>query len=215
MVITLVLATWLAWLVTCIGLGHLAAGVVSSKWSDRSRLEASAWIGLVLVATIAAVLQMVLLMGGRFGNTLALGLVVVGVGNAVRVAWVQRHRVGSAVSCSLVLRWWPSIGVIVLFGIGLVLAANFALAEPMDADAGLYRVGSIRYAEEYGILPGLANLHARFGFNSSLWPLAALCGAGPWGGQGLPADHGNLPDGSVLEPVRAGRYHAAPGGTVW
>jgi hypothetical protein len=182
--VTLVLATWLIWLVTLIGIGHLAAGVVSSRWSNRSRLEASAWVGLLLVATTAAGLQMVLPMGGRVGNAMAFGLVVIGVGNAVRVAWVLRHQISSAVSRSLVLRRWPSIGVIVPFGIGLVLAANFALAEPTDADAGLYRVGSIRYAEDFRILPGLANLHTRFGFNSSLWPLAALSGAGPWGGLG-------------------------------
>jgi hypothetical protein len=71
-----------------------------------------------------------------------------------------------------------------VFGIGLWIAATFAVAEPMDGDAGLYRIGSINYASAYEIIPGLANLHDRFGFNSSLWPFAAFTGNGIWAGQG-------------------------------
>jgi hypothetical protein len=52
----------------------------------------------------------------------------------------------------------------------------------MDYDAGLYRMGLINYAADYRVIPGLANLHDRFGFGSSLAPLTAFMGNFLWGG---------------------------------
>lgn len=41
-------------------------------------------------------------------------------------------------------------------------------------DTGLYHAQSIRWIEEYGVVPGLANLQARFGYNSAAFSLTAL-----------------------------------------
>jgi len=41
-------------------------------------------------------------------------------------------------------------------------------------DTDLYHAQSIRWIEEYGVVPGLGNLHLRFGYNSSLFALSAL-----------------------------------------
>ncbi len=41
-------------------------------------------------------------------------------------------------------------------------------------DTGLYHAQSIRWIEEYGVVPGLANLHSRLGYNSSSFVLTAL-----------------------------------------
>ena len=62
--------------------------------------------------------------------------------------------------------------------------ANLATGEPMDADAGSYRIGAILYAGEFPAIPGLGNLHFRLGFNSTLWPFGALVGTGLWAEQG-------------------------------
>lgn len=50
----------------------------------------------------------------------------------------------------------------------------------MHYDTGLYHAQSIRWIEEYGVVPGLANLHSRFGYNSAAFALCAL-----FGGAGL------------------------------
>ena len=44
---------------------------------------------------------------------------------------------------------------------------------PENYDSGLYHIQSIKWIEEYGVTPGLANLHGRFGFNSNLFTIIA------------------------------------------
>ena len=44
----------------------------------------------------------------------------------------------------------------------------------MHYDTGLYHAQAIRWIEEYGSVPGLANLHTRLGYNSSAFCLNAL-----------------------------------------
>ena len=41
-------------------------------------------------------------------------------------------------------------------------------------DTGLYHAQAIRWIEEYGIIPGLGNLHTRLAYNSAAFPLTAL-----------------------------------------
>ncbi len=41
-------------------------------------------------------------------------------------------------------------------------------------DTGLYHAQAIRWIEEYGLVPGLGNLHSRFAYNSAAFPLTAL-----------------------------------------
>lgn len=44
----------------------------------------------------------------------------------------------------------------------------------MHFDTGLYHAQSIRWIEEYGVVPGLGNLHSRLAYNSSAFTLTAL-----------------------------------------
>ena len=44
----------------------------------------------------------------------------------------------------------------------------------MHYDTGLYHAQAIRWIEEYGVVPGLANLHSRFGYNSASFALSAF-----------------------------------------
>lgn len=44
----------------------------------------------------------------------------------------------------------------------------------MHYDSDLYHAQSIRWIEEYGVVPGLGNIHVRFAYNSSFFALSAL-----------------------------------------
>lgn len=46
----------------------------------------------------------------------------------------------------------------------------------MHVDTGLYHAQAIRWIEEYGVVPGLGNLHSRFAYNSAAFPLCAIYG---------------------------------------
>ena len=53
-------------------------------------------------------------------------------------------------------------------------AALWTVITPQHYDTYLYHAQAIRWIEEYGIVPGLGNLHYRFAYNSSYMTLQAL-----------------------------------------
>lgn len=56
---------------------------------------------------------------------------------------------------------------------------------PDFVDTALYHAQAIRWIEEYGVVPGLGNLHNRFAYNSAFMPLQALFGLKWISGQSL------------------------------
>jgi hypothetical protein len=71
----------------------------------------------------------------------------------------------------------------VFFFVGLWLA-NRGLDFVNNYDSGLYHFAMIRWINEYPIIPGLANLHERLGFNQSYFLFVALLNAHPFFNQG-------------------------------
>lgn len=65
---------------------------------------------------------------------------------------------------------WKICVSIVLGGAILLLT----IKSPEFVDTYLYHAQAIRWIEEYGVVPGLGNLHCRFAYNSAFLPLQAL-----------------------------------------
>jgi hypothetical protein len=59
----------------------------------------------------------------------------------------------------------------------IVIALLIAIGVPNNYDTGLYHLQSIKWIETYPAVPGLANLHGRFGFNPNIFTLFALTAA--------------------------------------
>ncbi|MBV9300386.1 MAG: hypothetical protein JO066_15595 [Verrucomicrobia bacterium] len=74
---------------------------------------------------------------------------------------------------SLGLRVTRIRSALVLVPIGVAAAIN-SLTSGFCYDNALYHFLSVRWMAEYGSVPGLANLHGRLGFNSSLVALAGI-----------------------------------------
>ncbi|MCD8039692.1 MAG: hypothetical protein LUE96_11510 [Lachnospiraceae bacterium] len=69
---------------------------------------------------------------------------------------------------------------------GLVLVWCYCTSRGyMHYDSDLYHAQSIRWIEEYGVVPGLGNIHVRFAYNSSFFALSALYGMRDVFGQSL------------------------------
>ncbi|MCH1911233.1 hypothetical protein L9Z41_00995 [Leptospira noguchii] len=66
-----------------------------------------------------------------------------------------------------------SIVLIITFPF-LLSALIFSLNPPFAYDSGLYHIQSIKWIQEYSVVPGLANLHGRFGFNPNIFTIFAL-----------------------------------------
>jgi hypothetical protein len=64
----------------------------------------------------------------------------------------------------------------------VLLIANVAAGPITNYDTGLYHLQAVRWNCDYAIVPGLANLHGRLGFNNASFLYAALFDAGPWTG---------------------------------
>jgi len=74
-----------------------------------------------------------------------------------------------------------------------VLAAALLTAQsPGVYDTYLYHAQSIRWIEEYGVVPGMGNLHNRLAYNSAFMPLQALFSLKWLGGQSLHGMNGFL-----------------------
>jgi len=56
----------------------------------------------------------------------------------------------------------------------IIVAFIVSINLPTNFDTGLYHLQSIKWIEEYPVIPGLANLHGRFGFNNNIFTLFAL-----------------------------------------
>lgn len=68
------------------------------------------------------------------------------------------------------IKWWKlCVCIIVILIVGL-----WTLVSPTFVDTYLYHAQAIRWIEEYGVVPGLGNLHNRFAYNSAFMPLQAL-----------------------------------------
>jgi hypothetical protein len=71
-----------------------------------------------------------------------------------------------------------------IIGIAAVLPVLWlAAGPPLVYDTGFYHAQAVRWLNEYGTVPGLANLHGRLGFNSVWFPWAAFWDHGPLDGK--------------------------------
>lgn len=63
---------------------------------------------------------------------------------------------------------------IILIAICASATLFWTTTEPSHYDTYLYHIQAIRWIEEYGVVPGLGNIHFRFAYNSAFMPLQAL-----------------------------------------
>lgn len=166
-----VAASWLLFGVVILGCGFLTrAALLRAFTNERAERAHTAdlWIGL-------GALVLYVLLWNQFAAITWAAWIVPGVAGATGAA------IGALGLRSLRgagLRWW----VFGLAGLGLLYTGNQALGAAADYDFGLYHLGIIRYAEHYAAIPGLANLHSRFGAADGHLLLVALLDHGPWAG---------------------------------
>lgn len=182
----LILATWVIWLLATVGVGLGLSTVVRYRSpSLRMRLHVALWWGLGAALALVSGLNLLAPVGALFMQVISAAFVLLGWIFMITFVAKYRSAAHAALGIMFSVRRLPTLVYVTLIGISLIFLSRFAAAEPMDADTGGYRLGLINYAREYAVIPGLANLHDRFGFNSSLYPLAPFMELGPWDGQGF------------------------------
>lgn len=86
------------------------------------------------------------------------------------------------------LRWARSYLLLSLLAVVvLTVWCLRAMEAPMMHDSGLYHFGSIRWLNEFAVVPGLGNLHWRLALNQSYFGFLALLNIAPFWGKGYAA----------------------------
>ena len=87
------------------------------------------------------------------------------------ILWVEKNNL---ISYWRKQREALSVGKGVFFSVAIIVFAYGTSRGYLHFDSGLYHAQAIRWIEEYGVVPGLANLHCRLAYNSSAFVLTAL-----------------------------------------
>lgn len=164
-----ILLTWALLLLVLSGLGLLLLACVRQPLEGSRQLMLMPWLG---VAVVLALLQVWNCFLPVDGYAWLIVLVASGLG------FLLAGRTLPAASMMRALRSHPAFVVLAL--VGALWFANRAVGPCDMTDSGLYHLSAVRWASEYAIVPGLANLHGRFGFNNSIFLFDALLGVGPW-----------------------------------
>ncbi len=187
MAVFLILVTWVVWASATWGIGLALASrlVPNSRVNLRAHAQLGIWVGLFVLVTLTVSLNFFVPLAAGVGQWVALGWIALGIALLAQWLYSERLSLALAIQRALTIRNFVPLALFGLLAVSALVAAWFAAAEPMDYDAGLYRMGIINYAAEYRAIPGLANLHSRFGFSSALGPLSAFMGNGIWENNGF------------------------------
>jgi len=177
--IFLVLFSWAAILAFVYALGFPFAYLLNGKVNGSRTFRASLWTG-ILIATIL-ILAIGIFLPLRSGAAAIIFMSTVFVG----VIFTTVFHVKGKKPFNFRAQWnWPKGLLIGALGLSVVYLAAAALGPVTNYDSGLYHLGAIKYAGDFATIPGLANLYFPFGYNTSLYPVGAFMGNGPWGGIG-------------------------------
>jgi len=159
-----VFLTWAVIALALIGIGSIVLTLFSKDYS----LINNFWIGLAISVAVLEIWNLVLPITASvtiflFGaGLLGLALNRSALRNTLRSTWQSS-------------RW------LLLLGIAFALLLALRSCGPCEYyDTGLYGAPAIRWIQTYPAVPGLANLHGRFGLNSSSFLCIAALGQGPW-----------------------------------
>lgn len=139
----------------------------------------SAWMGFGLVLLFLILWNFVSPIG-----VAAFGIVVVAGWSSIAAS--RRQLWTSLRVCGVSPAWGLAS---LLFGLWI---ANLSLASSTAWDTSLYHMQGVRWAIEYPVLPGLANLFGPLGFNNSSLLYDAMLSVGPFSGRSWHVANGAL-----------------------
>lgn len=151
-----VLGGWCLVAAVCVGWGALLLRAAGARQDEPDRVIAAFWVGYAVVLGFLQAWHL-----GRpvdwLGSLLIVAVGLVGVGLSARALLALLRRTGLA-----------RCGVAALLAAPpLMLLANHACGPCEIYDTGLYHLPVMHWNLALPAVPGLANLHGRFGFNNS------------------------------------------------
>jgi hypothetical protein len=183
----LVVISWLFFLAAVVLLGYPLAYLLNLKKHASATLRSSLWLGSLLA--VIAILAIGIFTPLRSATALIAFAILLTLGAFTTIYLLRSNRHDRNFSLQINMTDWFLISAL---GIALAYLALAAIGPVTNYDSGLYHLGAIKYAGDYATIPGLANLYFPFGYNTSLYPVGAFLGNGPWIGNGFRLANGFL-----------------------
>lgn len=171
--ILVVSAVWLVLSLVLCGLGALVRRALRSRIADGDDVFFDWWIGWAL--TVVFLLAWHLMLAITVWTCVPIAVAGVAGASMARKDWkraLQPALQGRATLAALLVLAW--LGV-----------AALALGPDRQYDTALYHLQSVRWAQAYPVVPGLANVDSRFAMNSSFFLFGALLETVQLGGRSL------------------------------
>lgn len=167
------LLIWLYMLFTCYVLGFAFLKMISGKETYRFRNKTSYLYAGIGAVTVYSQLFSVFWKVGFMANIILLLVCILCILAFRKEILYNLHTFRLTVT--------PT-GIVIAIVLLLVFAYGTSTGI-IHYDTGLYHAQSIRWIEEYGVVPGLGNLHSRLAYNSAAFCLSALYSMSFLGGQ--------------------------------
>jgi hypothetical protein len=176
-----VLATWLIAALWMVLLGSPAALVAFRRLGWLAAVRVGLWFGLAIALLSVLITNFFLPLAGSPAWLVLGGVTSVAIVSSVALAvFIRSRAVGTDHRPRRPFPYWSLIVIAVLF-LCLAAVAHAVFGAANNWDAGLYHLNAIQYAAEYRVIPGLANLHDRFGVTNSQHLLTAALTRSGWG----------------------------------
>jgi hypothetical protein len=143
-------------------------GWVSAHWLEKitgvrpEQKTIVVLIGLTVITTLGSIFSLFFRINWEFQALLLLGSIFIVIKYRLIKFRILKDFLPKKLGTLLLVFVFLVVGLVVL---------NAVTLEPTNSDTGIYHAQTIRWIETYPAVPGLANLHARFGYNSS-WMMA-------------------------------------------
>ncbi|MCM1127411.1 MAG: hypothetical protein NC429_13185 [Lachnospiraceae bacterium] len=159
-----VIFIWLYMLFTCYLTGFLCVKVISGNGKFKFKRETDYFYAGIGAVTVYAQIFSI------FGKVGLLANVILLIACILICVWLRRELAERFRALRLTVTPGRTAMALLLF-----LAFAYGTSRGyIHYDTGLYHAQSIRWIEEYGVVPGLGNLHSRLAYNSSAFCLSAL-----------------------------------------
>jgi hypothetical protein len=145
-------------IIACVWAGFLFYKYILSQDQDKPVIF-YALSGLILITLITQLFVLFMPVSVYFTSGLLVGLACIGLFKRTDIKLLFQKILNEFSSLSLPAR--------ILFIIIWIIILNISAGPVIMDDSESYHIQSIKWMQEYGTVPGLVNLHERFGFNSS------------------------------------------------
>lgn len=160
-------------IITCYICGFTALRILLGKGGYGIKKESSYLYAGIAVVTVYAQIFSIIYKVGFWANVLLIFSCI--ISSIIMRKELKEHLRGCLLTITPV-----KAGVIAAL---FLLFAYGTSSGIIHYDTGLYHAQSIRWIEEYGVVPGLGNLHSRLAYNSASFCLSALYSFAFLGGQ--------------------------------